>query len=146
MNVQFPHKCWSTLKSAVFGSSSSSSPLVSGGFGLVCDRVGWYMVNCLASRQSKESVDLMLTCHPFTWHITLAFRSSEVRPPLFDLVLYGGTDPLGMFPLFLKRTDVLASPHSIVFRWSLCLGNFSACYRHANMLLQFRKIHAVFCW
>ena len=32
----------------------------------------------------------------------------SVNPPL-DLDPYGGTDPLGMFPLFLKRTaDVIA--------------------------------------
>ena len=30
LNVQFPHKWWSTLKSAVFGSSSSLPPLVKG--------------------------------------------------------------------------------------------------------------------
>ena len=29
INVQSPHKWWSTLKSVVFGSSSSMSPLVS---------------------------------------------------------------------------------------------------------------------
>ena len=40
MNVQSPHKCWSTLKSAVFGSSSSLPPLVSKGGGLVCESVG----------------------------------------------------------------------------------------------------------
>ena len=35
MNVQSPHKWWSTLKSAVFGSSSSLPSLVSEGGGLV---------------------------------------------------------------------------------------------------------------
>ena len=34
MNVQAPHKWWSTLKSAVFGSSSSLPPLISKGRGL----------------------------------------------------------------------------------------------------------------
>ena len=34
-NVQSPHKWWSTLKSAVFGMSSSLPPLVGGGGGLV---------------------------------------------------------------------------------------------------------------
>ena len=34
MNVQSPHKWWSTLKSAVFGSSSSLPPLISEGGGL----------------------------------------------------------------------------------------------------------------
>ena len=40
MNVQSPHKWWSTLKSAVFGSSSQLPPLVSEGGGLVCESVG----------------------------------------------------------------------------------------------------------
>ena len=40
MNVQSPHKWWSTLKSTVFGSSSSLPPLVSEGGGLVCESVG----------------------------------------------------------------------------------------------------------
>ena len=35
MNVQFPHKWWSTVKSGVFGLSSSLSPFVGGGGGLV---------------------------------------------------------------------------------------------------------------
>ena len=35
---------------------------------------------------------------------TFAFMSSEVRRLLLDLDPYGGTDPFGMFPLFLKRT------------------------------------------
>ena len=50
LNVQFPNKWWSTLKSAVLGaqlelsssSSSSSSlpPLVTLGGGLVCESIG----------------------------------------------------------------------------------------------------------
>ena len=40
MNVQSPHKWSSTLKSAVFGSSSSLLPLVGEGGGLVCELVG----------------------------------------------------------------------------------------------------------
>ena len=40
MNVQSPHKWWSSLKSAVFGSSSSLPLLVSEGGGLVCESVG----------------------------------------------------------------------------------------------------------
>ena len=40
MKVLSPHKWWSTLKSAVFGSSSLLPPLVSEGGGLVCESVG----------------------------------------------------------------------------------------------------------
>ena len=40
MYVQSPHKWWSNFKTVVFGSSSSLSPLVSEGGGLVCESVG----------------------------------------------------------------------------------------------------------
>ena len=40
MNVQSPHKWWSTLKSALFDSSSSLPQLVSEGGRLVCESVG----------------------------------------------------------------------------------------------------------
>ena len=42
MNVQVlsPHKWWSILKSAVFGTSSLLPPLVNEGCGLVCESVG----------------------------------------------------------------------------------------------------------
>ena len=61
------------------------------------------------SKQSREAVDQPFTCHPSPSLTTFTFRSSEVRRLLLDLDPYGGTDPLGMFPLFLKRTaDVMA--------------------------------------
>ena len=68
------------------------------------------------SKQSRESVDPLVTCHLSPSLITFAFRSSEVKRLLLDLDPYGGTDILGMFPLFLKRTaDVLAPRLSVVF-------------------------------
>ena len=48
-----PHEWWSTLHSAVFGSSSSLPPLVGGGGGLVCESVG---KADLLINQSRESV------------------------------------------------------------------------------------------
>ena len=111
MNVQSPHKWWSTLKSAVFGSSSSLPPLTSEGGGLVCESVGKadLLSDHFDSKQSREAVDLPFTCHPPTSLTTFAFRSSEVRRLLLDFEPYGGTEPLGLFPLFLKRTaDVMA--------------------------------------
>ena len=111
MNVQSPHKWWSTIKSAVFGSSSSLPLLVSEGGGLVCESVGKsdLLSDHFDSKQSREAVDLPLTYHPSTSFTAFAFMLSEVRRLLLDLDPYGGTDPLGMFPLFLKRTaDVMA--------------------------------------
>ena len=66
MNVQSPHKWWSTLKSAVFGSCSSLPPLVSEGGRLVCESVGKadLLSDHFDNKQSKEAVDLPLTCHP----------------------------------------------------------------------------------
>ena len=63
------------------------------------------------SKQSREAVDLPLTCHPSSSLTTFAFRSREVMNLLLDLDPYGGTDPLG-FPLFLKRTDDVMTPPS----------------------------------
>ena len=53
-------------------------------------------------KQFREAVDLPLTFHPSPCLTTFTFRSREVRRLLLNLDPYGGTDPLGMFPLFLK--------------------------------------------
>ena len=77
MNVQSPHKLWSTLQSEVFGSSSSLPLLVSEGGGLVCESVGEadLLSNHFDSKQSRETVDLSLTCHLSPSLTTFAFRS-----------------------------------------------------------------------
>ena len=86
------------------------------------------------SKQSTEAVDLPLTCHPSPSLTTFVFRSSEVRRLLLYLDPYGGTDPLGLFPLFLKRTVDAMVPHlSVVFQRLVRLGNFPACWRKANV-------------
>ena len=95
MNAQSPHKWWSTLKSAVLGSSL---------FGrLVCESIGKadLPLDHFDSKQSSGSFDLPLTCHPSNSLITISFRSSEVRRLLLDLDPCGGTLPLGMFSHFL---------------------------------------------
>ena len=59
---------------AVCGSSSSLLPLFGRGGGLVCESID--KADLLSSRfdckQSKESVDLPLTCHPSPSLITLS--------------------------------------------------------------------------
>ena len=95
----------------MFGTSSSLPLLVIEGGGLVCESVGKADMQSdhFDSKQSREAVDLPLTCHPSPSLFTFAFRSREVRRLLFDLDPYGGTDPLGMFPLLPTRTaDVMA--------------------------------------
>ena len=90
MDVQSPHKWWSTLKSAVFSTSSSLPPLVSEGGGLVCEYVGKadLLSDHFDSKQSRDVVDLPLNCHPSPSHITFAFRSREVRRLLLDLPIW----------------------------------------------------------
>ena len=88
-------------------------PLVSEGGGLVCESIGKadLLSDYFDRKQSREAVDLLLTCHSSPLLTTFAFRLREVKRLLLDLDPYGGTDPLGMFPLFLKRTaDVMAPP------------------------------------
>ena len=86
------------------------------------------------SMQSREAVELSLTCHTSPSFTTFTFWSREVRLLLSELDSYGGADPLGMFPPFLKRTaDVMAPRLSIVFRRLVRLGNFPACWREANV-------------
>ena len=104
MNVQCAHKRRSILKSAVFGSSSDSSllPLIGAGGGLVCESVR--KADMLAAhfdgKQFRDPVYLPPTCHLSPSLTTFAYRSREVKRLLLDLDSYGGTDPLGMFPLF----------------------------------------------
>ena len=93
------------------------------------------------SKQYREGVDLPLPCHPSPSFTTFAFRSSEVKRLLLDFDPYGDTDPLGMFPLFLKRTaDVIAPCLSLVFQRLVRLSSFPACWTQANVT-QFRKVH-----
>ena len=92
-NVQSPHKWWSTLKSAVFGSSSPLTPLVSGVWVWVGGNADLLSDN-FDSKLSREAADLPLTCQPSPTLTTFAFRSSEVRRLLLDLDLYGGTETL----------------------------------------------------
>ena len=69
---------------------------------VVCESVGKadLLVDHFDSKQSREAVDLPLTCHRSPSLTTFAFRSSEVRRLLLDLDPYGGTHPFAMFPLF----------------------------------------------
>ena len=72
------------------------------GGGLGCESVGKadLVSDHYDSKQSREAVDLAITCYPSPCFTTFAFRSSEERRLLLDLGPYGGTDPFGMFPLF----------------------------------------------
>ena len=57
-----------------------------------------------------------------------------MKPLLLVLDSYDGTDPLGSFPLFLKKTaEVLAPRLAVISRRLLRLGSFSVCWRVTNI-------------
>ena len=122
--------------------SSSLPLLIREGGGLVCESVGKadLLLDQFDSKQSRMAVDLLLTCHPSPSFATFAFRCREGRRLLLDLDPYGSTDPLGMFPIFLKRTDVMPP----VLVWCSC-GLFvwivSRLAGDRLMSPQFRKVH-----
>ena len=68
-------------------------------------------------------------------------RSREIGRLLLDLEPYGGTDPLGIYILFLKRTaDVMSPRLSVVFR-RLVNWVVSRLAGDRPMSPQFRKVH-----
>ena len=71
----------------MFGSSSSLPPRVSEGGAMVRESVGKadLLSDHFVSKQSREALDLLLTCHPSPRLTTFVFRSSEVRHLLLDL-------------------------------------------------------------
>ena len=107
-----------------------------GGGGLVCESVG--KADLLSAhfyrKQCRDPVDLPSACHPSPSFTTFAFRSREVKRLLLDLDSYGGTDPLGMFPLLLKKTAVVLAPRlPVVFQRLLRLGSFPVRWRVVNI-------------
>ena len=51
-----------------------------------------------------------------------------------DLDTYGGVDPLGVFPLFLKMVaDIIAAKLSIIFRGLVRRLSFPVCWQPANV-------------
>ena len=108
------HKWWSTLKSAVFGTSLSLPPLVSEGGGLLCESVGkaYLLSYHFYSKLSREAVDLPLTCNPSLSLTTFAFRSREVSRRLGPIGYFGSKYPYGS-----KYPNTLMGPNTQIPLW-----------------------------
>ena len=66
--------------------------------------------------------------------LNVAFRSREVKMILAGLDSFGGTDPLGLFPLLLNEAaPVLAPKLSTLFRLLFRQGRFPLSWRIANI-------------
>ena len=65
---------------------------------------------------------------------------------LLDLEACGGTDPLGMFPLFFKKTAaVIVARLSVVFPRLVRLSSFPACWRQANVYPNSERSTVLLC-
>ena len=135
-NCDQPHRWWQTLKTSVFGSTSSLPPLISGDGTVVnspkdkCELLS----SAFKAKQSDQVLDLPPTCFPQPSITSFAFRSSKVLSLLSDLDSQGGTDPNDIFPLFLKETrHVLAPKLSVIFRKLIRSGDFPEVWREANV-------------
>ena len=54
-----------------------------------------------------------LSCFPQSRCNSLAFRTSDLLRLLLDLDTYGGVDPMGVYPLFLKKVaDIIAQNYA----------------------------------
>ena len=96
----------------------------------------WVVDWCVTLLVKRNCCRIILTASIPGRLLTFVFRWREVRRLLPGLDPHGGTDPLSMFPLFLKRTaDVMAPPPRPIekFRWLVRLCSFSPYWREANV-------------
>ena len=103
MNAQSPHKWW----------CSSLPPFVGGGGGLVCESAGKadLLSDHFDDKQSRESVDLPLACHP---SLRLTTFAADVLAPHLSVV-FRRLIRLGSFPACWKQTNVTSIPKSPPF-------------------------------
>ena len=117
----------------VFGLSSSLPTLVGGGGGLVCESFDKadMLSNHFDGKQSRESVDLPLTCHPSQRLTTFAFGRVISGVYCLTWTLMGASTHLVCFLFFLENCRSSGPP-------SQC--SFPAC---GNRLMSplFRRVH-----
>ena len=92
-----------------------------------CAVLGLVVILTFLNCDIFETLFMVISC-------TNKSQSHSLQTGKLDLDSYGGTDPLGVFPLFLKRTaEVLAPCLAVVFRRLLRLDSFPVCWRVANI-------------
>ena len=131
-----PHKWWSTLKNFIFGVDSALPPLRRSDGSVTFDPSikAQILSDVFQSKQRYQNLDLPPTCFPSEDLCYFAFRSSEIEYLLNDLDSFGGVDPDGIFPLFLKKIAKQISPKiATIFRSLLMNGEFPLCWRSANV-------------
>ena len=106
------HKWWETLKGSIFGVKLSIPALEGNGGGLVLapDEKASLLGSQFDSKQWHEQFVTPLSCFPLSRCNSLTFWTPVLLCLLFDHDTYGGVDPVGMFPLFLKMVTDIISP------------------------------------
>ena len=85
-------------------------------------------------KQSDQELTLPPTCFPCPKFTFFVFKSRELRYYLNDLDSLGGSDPDGIFPLFLKKISKQLAPKlAKIFRDLLSAGHFPESWRSANI-------------
>ena len=134
--VSQPHKWWSTLKNFLFGVDSALPPLCKADGSVAFDPSikARILSEVFQSKQCYQNLDLPLMCFPSEDLRYFAFKSSEIKYLLNNLDSFGGVDPNGIFPLFLKNIAKQLSPKiATIFRNLLMNGEFPLCWRSANI-------------
>ena len=102
-NAPNPSKWWSTVKTAVFGASSSLPPLADRTGKLVWsadEKASLFSAHLDAKRfkiQCRDIFQQSHSCAPSLVLFSVAFRSSFIRSLLLHLDLYGGNDSEFLF-------------------------------------------------
>ena len=99
----------------------------------MCESVG--KADLLSDHFDSNSPGRLLICHSHSNHLLVLSPLPLVKRGQASVRLGPlWTDPLDMFPLFLKRTVYVMAPClSVVFRQLVRLGSFPACWRQANV-------------
>ena len=86
------------------------------------------------SKQYSEQFVSPLSSFPQYRCNSLVFRTSVLLRLILDLDSYGNVDPVGVFPLFVKKiADINAQKLGIIFRMLIHLGSFPESWRSANV-------------
>ena len=130
------NKWWSSLKNFLFGIDSALPPIrkENGAVSFDPSVKAEVFSSVFQQKQSAQVLQLPATCFPQPKLSYFAFKSSEVKFYLNDLDSSGGSDPNGLFPLFLKKiANQLAPKLARIFRLLLSSGSFPETWRQANV-------------
>ena len=97
-------------------SSIPALRLPEGGLVWLLPRKRHFWALSLTVSKCREQFVTRLSSFPQSRCNSLAFRTPALLRLLLDLDTYGGADPLGVIPLFLKMVaDIIAAKQSIIF-------------------------------